>query len=597
MDNVYGKGKSILLATLAHIASYVRYPVERDIFVRCQIATYNQHMSKARSWGGAPAAVASVLIPAALALYQAIYFYMLDAHDLGLGFPIDDAYIFRRYALNLAAGHGFSFNPGEISFGCTSLLWPILTAGLVGIFTPASYNAIAFCLGGGFYVLFCAGAGWVVLDKTKSPWFALVAGSAMALSPLMLMNSIGGMETPLTIFLVVAIAAALLAEAPRPVLLGVLFGLVSLSRPEGIYFPLGLAVAWSIARALGDKRVPAKAVIKTVAVWAAFAVPAYWYVYAHTGHLLPSTYLGKIVASNPAALDRAFIERIFHTIVSQASGWIELGVRLRVMAALLAAGIAVVVGTSLIGLRRGSSSPWPLIGTLVMAGYLLLPGAYGFFFPVGPAFGGYYVRYIAGVHAAAVVLGLIGLHWSFVYIRGKLKLLERIEVVVLLAAVVVGFWYLVWLWSFQAVHAVEVFRVEVERNEGLRMEAADWIRDTNNTPGGARVLVGYTGLGVVGGSCGRYSLDLGALINPDIFDYYRRASMDPADRRDKIVEYMRDRKLDHYVTFVPTEERRKVVVDLGSAPGFIEIKRLGTRAEEPGTPYEQIRIYRVEWEK
>ena len=53
-----------------------------------------------------------IAVPALLVLAQAAYFYHLNASELGLGMPIDDAYIFKRYAENIAHGHGYSFNPG-----------------------------------------------------------------------------------------------------------------------------------------------------------------------------------------------------------------------------------------------------------------------------------------------------------------------------------------------------------------------------------------------------------------------------------------------------------------------------------------------------
>src|SRR5689334_15439491 len=47
--------------------------------------------------------------------------------------PVDDAYIFCRYAQNFAAGHGLVFNLGERVEGVTSLLWTLLIAGGVAL--------------------------------------------------------------------------------------------------------------------------------------------------------------------------------------------------------------------------------------------------------------------------------------------------------------------------------------------------------------------------------------------------------------------------------------------------------------------------------
>ena len=53
--------------------------------------------------------------------------------------PIDDAFIFYRYARHLAEGHGLGFNIGERVEGFTSCLWTLLVAAGVA----AGGNAVA----------------------------------------------------------------------------------------------------------------------------------------------------------------------------------------------------------------------------------------------------------------------------------------------------------------------------------------------------------------------------------------------------------------------------------------------------------------------
>jgi hypothetical protein len=142
-----------------------------------------------------------------------------------------------------------------------------------------------------------------------------------------------------------------------------------------------------------------------------------------------------------------------------------------------------------------------------------------------------------------------------------------------------------------------VFRREVLLNTGLRMEAAKWLASPLNTPREARVMVGYTGLGVIGAHCQRYVLDLGALINPDIFAYYQGAPATPQGRWERQVKYMRDHDMNYYVTFARPAEYRDKIADPGATPGFAEAVRLGTVGEVPASPYEQIRIYRIDWKE
>ncbi|MCW5849464.1 MAG: hypothetical protein KIT87_05250 [Anaerolineae bacterium] len=75
-------------------------------------------MSKTASWRGA------LLVTLAV-------FGLLLALDWIL--PIDDAYIYFRYALNLARGHGYVYNAGEAVEGATGVLWTLVLTPFVGL--------------------------------------------------------------------------------------------------------------------------------------------------------------------------------------------------------------------------------------------------------------------------------------------------------------------------------------------------------------------------------------------------------------------------------------------------------------------------------
>ena len=118
-----------------------------------------------------------------------------------------------------------------------------------------------------------------------------------------------------------------------------------------------------------------------------------------------------------------------------------------------------------------------------------------------------------------------------------------------LAALVLGGVLVLW-YGKRVVNDVvfhrEVYRHEVRRNEALRASAAAWLRE--ETQSTARVLSGYTGLGVVGGRCGRYVKDIGALINPDIFPYLEGTRPLTKERWQRTLRYMADKNLTYYVT-------------------------------------------------
>jgi len=130
-------------------------------------------------------------------------------------FTVDDAFITLRYSMNLAEGHGPTWNPGEPPIeGYTTALWMFLMAlpHLVGV------DALGFAKVTGFVgALGCAGsAAWLAagLRRTASPTRRVLAASAaivlVAGSTSMAVHAVSGMETTLFAFLLTTFFAALL---------------------------------------------------------------------------------------------------------------------------------------------------------------------------------------------------------------------------------------------------------------------------------------------------------------------------------------------------------------------------------------------------
>src|SRR5437762_9698678 len=75
-----------------------------------------------------------------------------------LGFPLDDPYIYFQFARNLATGHGFAFNPGELTPGATSPLWVLMLAACRALGLPIEASALALGIG------LVAAAAWLTYD-------------------------------------------------------------------------------------------------------------------------------------------------------------------------------------------------------------------------------------------------------------------------------------------------------------------------------------------------------------------------------------------------------------------------------------------------
>ena len=121
---------------------------------------------------------------------------------------VDDAYITFRYARNLVAGQGFVYNPGERVLGTTTPLYTLLLAGLALATRSRDFPPLALAVNA------LAGTGSVALlyalgrRLTGSRIPAVAAALLWALAPYSVTFAIGGMETDLTVALLIATAYA-----------------------------------------------------------------------------------------------------------------------------------------------------------------------------------------------------------------------------------------------------------------------------------------------------------------------------------------------------------------------------------------------------
>ena len=201
-----------------------------------------------------------------------------------IAFPMDDTYIHFVYAQNLAT-HGklfFSF-PDEKGVATSSLLWVLLLAGgnLIGIpmFLLAKILGIASlaCVGVGIYLLM------------RPIWTPLKAASAallVSLSGNMIWFSLSGMETML--FLALGILCLLSYRAGRWGGLGFLLGLLTLTRPDGLFLIAALGLV-----ELFSQRCLRRGFVTAASVAVLLAAPWFLYLKWRTGSFLPTSAAAK----------------------------------------------------------------------------------------------------------------------------------------------------------------------------------------------------------------------------------------------------------------------------------------------------------------
>ena len=195
------------------------------------------------------------------------------------GYVFEDAFITYRYAANLAAGEGFVFQAGERVLGTSTPLYTLLLAafGFLGADIPATGRLLFSCS-----LTACALFGWRLLARSGAPnagvVFAVAAASgAGGILPFF------GMETALHLALV--FLAFLLADGRRPLVLGVVLGLLCMSRYDGVM----AAAAILVFRFAADRRPPWRESLACGAIFGGWLLFAWVYF----GSFLPNSYAAK----------------------------------------------------------------------------------------------------------------------------------------------------------------------------------------------------------------------------------------------------------------------------------------------------------------
>ena len=246
---------------------------------------------------------------------------MLHATGGRISLPLDDSFIYFRYAENLASGHLLVYQPGDApTTGATSLPWVAALAvgallGLVG----KSIVFWAMALGG---VAFALAARWSAAaqralaprrDGSERPGDLAIlgiplAGALVLLSGALQWGAWSGMEISLT---AAAVAGAFLAwchHQGRPAR-GPALALAALAlvRPEGVLLAGGAVALWVVGAVAGT--VPRRALAWCAVPLAAIALlPAVTFL--ATGDARSTGFLAKmIIAGDPLGALRVAVIR------------------------------------------------------------------------------------------------------------------------------------------------------------------------------------------------------------------------------------------------------------------------------------------------
>jgi hypothetical protein len=223
--------------------------------------------------------IALVVIPLSIILVALIFLRPYPAE-----FPMDDTYIHFVYAENLAeTGKLFFNNSSEIGVGTSSILWVMLLSSAYKVGIPVYIAAKAL----GIISLVVLGIALYFLLRSIFPVvISLAAALLVVLSGHFIWFSLSGMETVL--FLSIGILALLSYREKHWIWLGILLGLLTMTRSEGIVL-LFIIAAFDIWK----HRSLQKSMLTSALICALICLPWFIYLWVRTGFPLPTSGMGK----------------------------------------------------------------------------------------------------------------------------------------------------------------------------------------------------------------------------------------------------------------------------------------------------------------
>jgi len=408
---------------------------------------------------------------------------------------VDDAYIFMRYARNLLNGDGIAFNPGEPSLGITSPFWTFVLTGACALFR-GDVEWIAKAVDMGFYALGALVLGQVFWKSTGQQWMALWMATSCVAYPSVSKLAGTGMEVGIHFALFAVLMLALSRSQFSWGALGVIVGLLILTRPEGaILIP---AIAISLLPEYKDRPV---VYLKGLARFAGVVllVCLLWMGYAFllTGALLPPTARGRLALWLPMLYGITYQQYTDLNLL----GRLGIGIK-GLLRYLLDPRYAYLSLFLTLVLLNFSSSTHRKLRRMIL--FVLLYGislivVYVVFYPV------FYIRYFVNLSAVSFFSMAVwtgqGIQWLQSRVSSRTALRWLCLSVALLTVVV-----------YAGLHTVSYRRFQVGLpQQAARIEAGRWI--ATHTP--QYVTVALEPIGAVGYYAQRYVIDLGALIHPE----------------------------------------------------------------------------------
>ena len=382
----------------------------------------------------------------------------------------DDPFITYRYAVNLAKGEGFVYNPGEHTLSTTTPLFTLFLACIAWLGTTITQLPLIANLTGAVSLGITGLLLWKLGLIFKSSWVGWTGLMLYPIFPLAVLTI--GSETPL--YIALCLGAMLLYFQQHYTGTAIIAALAVLTRPDGILIPLLLAGHYLI---LVRKPIPWRAIMSFILItgsWALFA----WYYF---GSPLPVTLLAKQQQVNIAASEN-FASGLF-TILGWFNQWPYW----------LALALALIGSLYLI--KRKHSWLMVIVWTILyFTGYSLL-GVSRYFW--------YYAPLVPGF----LVLVGSGIAWMASRFQQEANSEQPRKPGLALLPVLL----IIFLVAVQAKNLWEMHELPDQRS-GLYRQVGQWLAE--NTP--PDVSVSTLETGIIGYYAQRRMVDFAGLLYPDV---------------------------------------------------------------------------------
>jgi hypothetical protein len=424
-----------------------------------------------------------------------------SAQNGAFGFPLDDAWIHQVYARNLGTRLEFSFFAGQPSAGTTSPLWAMLLG--IGYALGVDFRVWTILLG----VVFLGASAFMTQRVTThltanaraADWFAPLV---LLFEWHMVWASVSGMEITLFVFLSLTLVEAFFARR-NAFYLGLLAGLLTLTRPEGVVLALLVGIGLLIPRSNVPMAQRLKMLVGFAVAFFIFLAPYLAFNVWTSGTLLPNTFYAK-AAEYEVLTQENLVTR-----------WLRM-----YRQPLIGAQILLIPGLLYGAWRLAREKKYTLL--LPLAWLVLLPLLYAWRLPVEYQFG----RYLMPIIPFVILYGIAGTAGLFQKI--SVRVICRAWAITI--AVLLGVFYL--LGANLYAQSVAVIQCEM-------VAVAHWTRE--HLPPNA--LIAAHDIGAQAYFDARPMLDMAGLVSPEVIPFMRDET--------KLMEWLQARGA-KYAVFFPT---------------------------------------------